>query len=319
MRNYNNLTPPPNILFDSTKFTPIILCMFLEIEKFAPAKINIGLKVLPKTENQDYHQIESIFQTVNLRDRLCVKVIGEYDSCCVTCSNMALPKKNTITCAYEAFREVSGLKRLLGVHVELEKKIPSGGGLGGGSSDAVAMIKALEEIHKIQLTDFQHEKIAEKVGSDVFFFFHCDKNGNACALVSGRGEIVNDIKSRSDLLFVLAFPKIHSSTKEAYKLVDDYYSSGKNDGIRYPDFWELKKIYNTSINRWNFVNSFTAPLSERYPEIGNALQCIRQSGALFSEMSGSGSTVFGIFDSSQNQKRSVDALISKGFSAAMAV
>ena len=123
MRNYNNLTPPPpNILFDSTKFTPIILCMFLEIEKFAPAKINIGLKVLPKTENQDYHQIESIFQTVNLRDRLCVKVIGGYDSCCVTCSNMALPKKNTITCAYEAFREVSGLKRLLGVHVELEKK-----------------------------------------------------------------------------------------------------------------------------------------------------------------------------------------------------
>ena len=189
--------------------------MLTEIEEYAPAKVNIGLKVLPRTLNQAYHQIESIFQTVNLKDRLFIKVIDGYNNCSVTCKDIDLPEENTITLAYKAFKDVSGLEKIASIQVNLEKHIPSGGGLGGGSSDAAALVKALEEIHSVKLNSEQYDKIAEKVGSDVFFFFHCDKNGKGCAIVSGRGEIVNDIKLRTDLHFVLVFPKVHSSTKEA--------------------------------------------------------------------------------------------------------
>ena len=292
--------------------------MLTEIEEFAPAKVNIGLKVLPRTLNQAYHQIESIFQTVNLKDRLLIRVTDGFNNCTVICKDIPLPEENTITMAYKAFKEVSGLENVHSVQVELEKHIPSGGGLGGGSSDAASMVKALEKIHSVKLNAFQYDKIAEKVGSDVFFFFHCDENGKGCAVVSGRGEIVNDIKLRTDLHFVLVFPQVHSSTKEAYQLVDEYYESSKYDGVRFPALGELKKVYTTSLKSWNFVNSFTAPLSERYPEIDKALQNIRQSGALFSDMSGSGSTVFGIYDSEQNSKCAVNYLRSKGFQAAVA-
>ncbi len=286
--------------------------MLTEIELFAPAKVNIGLKVLPKTENEPYHQIESIFQSVNLKDRLTFRVQEGFDRCSVTCARMVLPEKNTITAAYDAFREVTGLEKLRAVQVELEKNIPSGGGLGGGSSDAAAAARALGEIHGIELDALQCDRIAAKVGSDVFFFFHCDKDGRGCAVVSGRGEKIYDIEPRSDLFFALVFPKVHSSTKEAYRLVDEYYASGRYDGVENPALGELKKVYRTSIKHWNFVNSFTAPLSERHQEIGDALQYIRQSGALFSDMSGSGSTVFGIYDSREDLKHAVESLRAKG-------
>lgn len=302
----------------NNKFVFYNFIMVMEIEEFAPAKVNIGLKVLAKTEEEPYHQIESIFQTVSLKDRLITTTEDDYNKCSVNCKQFALPEDNTITRAYKAFKEVTGLENLKSVHVELEKQIPSGGGLGGGSSDAVSMVKALEKIHGIRLDSFQQEKIAGKIGSDVFFFFHCNSSGKGCAVVSGRGEKVNDIEPRSDLSFVLVFPKIHSSTKEAYRLVDDYYASGKYAGVRFPALNELKEIYTTSINRWNFVNSFTVPLTERHQEIENALRFVRQSGALFSDMSGSGSTVFGIFDSKEDSFRAVDMLNSKGFESVVA-
>ena len=107
--------------------------MRTEICVTAPAKINIGLHVLPGCVN-GFHRIESIFQTVTLFDTLVVRA-SEKNGCVVDCEGMELPSDNTILSSYNAFRSVTGMDDF-GVHVALEKRIPSGGGLGGGSSDA---------------------------------------------------------------------------------------------------------------------------------------------------------------------------------------
>jgi 4-diphosphocytidyl-2-C-methyl-D-erythritol kinase len=267
--------------------------MVTEVCVFAPAKINFNLHVLPELKN-GFHNIESIFQTVTLADQLNVCVTGGKKICRIFCEDMVLPEKNTIVSSYEAFCSVTG-KELPGVCVKLIKRIPSGGGLGGGSSDAAAFIKALEIVSGITLSMSQKEKIASCVGSDVFFFLFCGREG--CAVVSGRGEIVQPIRARSDLYILLVFPGVQSPTKEAYALVDKYFASGKTTVC--PAYTDLETIYNDPVSSWSFANSFTPSLVSCFPEVGRALDDIRRSGALYGEMSGSGSTVYGIFPSAK--------------------
>ena len=264
----------------------------------APAKVNIGLKVLKKRAD-GYHNIESIFQTLDFSDELQIRRIPQKE-CIVRCAQMQLPLENTLTKTYSAFCSETNID--FGVEVVLNKFLPAGGGLGGGSSDGASLLKGLAELAEIQLTDSLADAVAEKVGSDVFFFLHSGffQRGRGCALVSGRGELVESIESRTDLSFVLIFPGIHSSTKEAYSLVDHAYELGLYDSVykvSYPDFSELKRLYYGFIGAWKFTNSFTPVLIDKYPLIGEALRDILECGADWADMSGSGATVFGVFQS----------------------
>ena len=218
--------------------------MMQEISVKAFAKVNFGLAVLPK-RNDGFHCIESIFQTVDLSDELVIKR-SEKKGCFVTCDSMQLPEVNTITAAYKALDQVLE-SELFGVEVFIKKGIPSGGGLGGGSSDAAAFIRGMELLGDFRLSDDKKDYIADKTGSDVFFFMHCDDKGSGCALVSGRGEVVKQIQPRKDLWLVMIFPGVHSSTKEAYSLVDDAFEKGRK--IKSPDFSEYEFIYNKSRNQ----------------------------------------------------------------------
>lgn len=253
------------------------------------AKVNFGLNVFSKRED-NFHNIESIFQTIDLYDELVVSEI-ENKQCIVECDAYELPKKNTLTLSYEAFCSVSDVD-VPGVKVNLKKGIPSGGGLGGGSADAAALIRVLQKICGIKLSDEQLDLIASKTGSDVFFFLHCDDEGKGCALVSGRGEVVKKIVPRDDLFLLLIFPKVSSSTKEAYDLVDKYLA--KKDKVKGPGLAELEDVYRKAVNQWNFVNTFTPALSKKYKEIEAALIDLKKVGSEYVEMSGSGSTVFGV-------------------------
>ena len=278
--------------------------MMTEVCVTAPAKINIGLHVLPGRAN-GFHTIESIFQTVTLFDTLVVRA-SEKKGCIVECEDMKLPSDNTILSSYNAFRSVTGMDDF-GVHVALEKRIPSGGGLGGGSSDAAACIRAFEALNKITLSVRQLESIASKIGSDVFFFLLCGAEG--CAVVTGRGEIVKPIHARDDLFMLLVFPGVHSSTQEAYALFDDGCAAGKI--VPCPAYADLETVYKTPASSWNFANSFTPYLVSRFPEIGFALDDLRREGALFAEMSGSGSTVYGIFPSEEEAENVRSVLASR--------
>ena len=260
----------------------------------AYAKVNFGLNVLPKNggeQKNEYHNLESIFQTVDLYDVLTVEK-NNSSVCTVICKDMKLPEKNTLTNAYDAFFQITGLEKV-GICVELKKGIPSGGGLGGGSSDAAALVRALQDICDIRLNQKQLDFIASKTGSDVFFFMNCDEQGKGCALVWGRGENVKMISPRKDLFLVLIFPQQSSSTKEAYALLDEAYQRGEK--LESPSLNELENIYNRSVEDWTFINSFTPVISNSCEEIRLALKDLHKVGCCYSEMSGSGSTVYGVF------------------------
>lgn len=256
----------------------------------AYAKINFGLKVLPKRED-GFHNIESIFQTIDLYDELTVTPVLK-KGCDVICDSIQLPEVNTLTKAYASFCEVTG-KEDFGISVQLKKGIPAGGGLGGGSSDAAALIRCLEKLYDIKLNDNQLDVIADKTGSDVFFFMHCDQDGRGCALVSGRGEIIKKIAPRNDIYLLLILPGVNSSTKEAYSLVDKAFED--NTAITSPDFAELENIYRKSIDEWTFTNTFTPVIAGAYKEVCKAIKDLKETGCCYAEMSGSGSTVFGAF------------------------
>ena len=264
--------------------------MLNEYVERAYAKINFNLNVLPR-RSDGFHSIESIFQTVDLFDELNVTT-SEDDCCNVVCEKMILPVQNTLTMAYQSFRECTNCT-VPGIRVSLTKGIPAGGGLGGGSSDAAALIRVLEKMCGLKLTENQLDYIAGKTGSDVFFFMHCGPEGKRAALVSGRGEFVKKIESRQDLLLLLVFPAVASSTKEAYMLVDDDLQKGYK--VKCPDFKDLAAIYADQPKNWGFKNSFTPALCKKYSEIKEALEQLKKTGADYVEMSGSGSTVFGVF------------------------
>lgn len=270
--------------------------MFYRKNYRAYAKVNFGLNVLPKKnigdeKTSEFHNIESIFQTIDLYDKLIVKK-NKTIGCKIICDSMELPKKNTLSDAFEAFCEITGLKNI-GISVILKKGIPSGGGLGGGSADAAALVRALQNIFNLKLNQSQLNFIASKTGSDVFFFMNCDKNGKGCALVSGRGEIVQKINPRRKLNLLLIFPKQSSSTKEAYSLLDKSYENGVM--LKSPSFSKLETVYNSSVENWTFINSFTPVISDSCKEIRLAIKDLQKVGCCFAEMSGSGSTVYGVF------------------------
>ncbi|MBQ0039000.1 MAG: 4-(cytidine 5'-diphospho)-2-C-methyl-D-erythritol kinase [Treponema sp.] len=263
----------------------------------APAKINLGLKVFPKRAD-GYHDIQSVFQTVGLFDEITVRIQGNDDTCVVECDSLQLPEENTFTAAYKAFCVLTGIKK--GIHVFVKKRIPAGGGLGGGSSDASSFIQSLDNLLCTQLDLASFTQLSSEVGSDVFFFTHAlNADGKKrfshfepfAAYVEGRGEKVRQISCRTDFHVLLVLPGVSVSTRIAYGLVDKKISMA--DGFCLGENPEL--IYQKKLEDWNFVNDFTVPVSEEYVQVAQALQDLKKCGAVFADMSGSGSTVFGVF------------------------
>lgn len=272
------------------------------------AKVNFNLKVLPLKED-GFHNIESIFQTVSVYNQVIVDV-KDGTGCEVFCDTMVLPQKNTITMAYEAFCQITNVE-VPGVKVTLIKGIPAGGGLGGGSADAAAFVRLLQKICGIKLSDGQLDYIASKTGSDVFFFMHCDEEGKGAALVSGRGEIVEKIDSRTDLYLLLIFPRVGSNTKEAYSKVDAYLADG--DKLNYPSLKELESIYRLPPDKWIFNNTFYLALKNQIPELEKALEELKKTDAVYTALSGSGSTVFGVYTSLDSAKKA-EKIVEKAWS-----
>lgn len=251
----------------------------------APAKLNLHLEVYPK-RSDGYHPIKSIFQTISLVDDLVVSLSGKSLSCVVECDAMQLPVENTLTKTYRLFCQISGVTA--GVRVKLTKRIPSGAGLGGGSSDAATFLLILNRMFDYPLGLNQLEEIANLVGSDVLFFL----SGGA-AIVTGRGDIVEPIKPREDFCIVVVYPDVHCSTPESYGLVDEYFALGKT--VNETALQDLEKMYYEPISEWRFLNTFTNPVATKFPVIFDVMKSLENLGADYVQMSGSGSTVFGVF------------------------
>ena len=202
---------------------------------------------------------------------------------------MPLPVGNTLTEAWKAFCNVSDVDT--GVRVRLIKNLPAGSGLGAGSSDAAALLKAANELFAMPLSDSELTTLALQVGSDVPFFLK-----SSAGIVTGRGEVFEPIRARTDCFGILIWPDVQSSTKEAYELLDNQKEALSHEC----EAWGYEKLaaqYMAPFKTWRFVNDFQPVLEQRYPVIGRVRKELYEQGAAFAQMSGSGSAVFGLFSS----------------------
>jgi len=252
----------------------------------APAKVNLFLEILGKRPD-GFHAIHSLFQAVSLFDRLTFQPLPDPGIRLTVRGDTPAPigPENTVIKAYEAFRALANSG--FGLQVDLEKCIPSGAGLGGGSADAAATIVACNALLNNQLTIGQLSEIGARVGSDVPFFFSCGQ-----AIVTGRGEVVTESQFPTDYWLVLVTPALSISTAASYA------------GLNMP-LTDIRRASSFSGSRSaaEFVNSlrltgndFESGHLESFPVLSKIRDWLTDRGARLVRMSGSGSTMFGIFE-----------------------
>ena len=249
---------------------------------FPRAKINIGLRVTGK-RHDGFHDIETIFYPVGLYDALEFVIppgqAGE-DTLVVTGINIgSRPKENLVMRALKKMRENYDIPFL---KIHLHKRIPAAAGLGGGSSDAACIMKAINKCFRLSIDMVTLKRIALEVGSDCPFFID-----PVPSFATGRGELLKPVSYLPEgFKIVLVNPGIRISTRDAY-----------NNCIPARPANSLEELIRLHPSEWkeSITNDFEQFVFKLYPEIEDIKISLYRAGALFSSMSGSGSTVYGIF------------------------
>ena len=258
------------------------------IRVLAPGKVNLTLRVLRKRED-GYHDIKSLVQKVSIYDRITIAEADE-PGIHLACTDPSLPvgPDNLAFRAAQLILRKYGLQEK-GVSIHLEKSIPHGAGLGGGSSDAAAVLMGINSLLKLSGTRDELVKIGMEIGSDIPLFLFPSP-----ALVTGRGERVEPSHVLINAVYVVVFPGFGVSTGWAYsnfrltKAPDKYTISGlckTARGALPPEQWQDL-----------LVNDLEETVATRHPEIGRCQEELLRVGACASLMSGSGSAVFGLFE-----------------------
>jgi 4-diphosphocytidyl-2-C-methyl-D-erythritol kinase len=276
--------------------------MTASVKVIAPSKVNLHLRVY-KRRPDGFHGIRSLFQAVSLADEIVVRSLKTIDTIEIEGSFDCPAEDTTIYQAVQVFRQASGIRT--GLSISVAKIVPAGAGLGGGSGDAAAVLRALDALFDAGFDREALAGIGAQIGSDVPFFFD-----GGCALVSGRGEKVESLVSREDFALAIHFPGFSISSAEAYRVLDRYRpdDSGEAD----PSEEALKAAYYDACGFWPFANSFERFIGGEHPLIPELRARFRRLGALFASMSGSGSSVFGVFSSAHEAGLAVDALRKEG-------
>ena len=252
------------------------------------AKINLGLQVLNKRED-GYHNLHSLFMEIDLADELSFREASEL-KLGIEGADLPLDENNLITKAYRLIRsKVEDVQSEYSIH--LKKKIPIGGGLGGGSSNAATVLTTLNKLWELNLTEDELENMSKSLGADVPFFIR-----GGIQLIEGIGDLLSPIDPApmKDLQFILVIPPIHISTPWAYRALNKTLQPDKSR----PKFAPLSRPMNWEL----FDNDFERIIYETYPEIRETKVNLQKAGALYAGLSGSGSTVFGVFDNLQKAK-----------------
>ena len=245
---------------------------------FPNAKINLGLFITEKRID-GFHNLESLFLPIPLCDILEVTVTTEDTTLICTGLSYDIPtEKNIVFKAWQLLNEAHAIGN---VTIHLHKIIPSGAGMGGGSSDGTFMLKALNELFQLNLSIAQLEDLASQLGSDCPFFVQ-----NKAALISGRGEVVMPVDfSLGGKYLVVVNPGIHISTAQAFQGIQPQ-----------PSNFDWKNVVeNQELNNL-LKNDFETQVFNLFPEIQIIKERLLNAGAYYASMSGTGSTVYGIFN-----------------------
>jgi 4-diphosphocytidyl-2-C-methyl-D-erythritol kinase len=267
----------------------------------AYAKINIGLHVLGKRPD-GYHNIETLFRLINLYDELQFLMADEGTA--FSSDHPLLPNDNTNLClrAAHLLRDVTGIHS--GVEITLKKRIPLGAGLGGGSSDAAAVLKGLTKLWALDISTTELQTISASLGSDVPFFF-----SSQTAYATGRGECLEPCSTRIPYWILTVTPNIHVSTAWAYAHIRPRSADDR------PDLRELllASADNPVVLRQRLRNDFEESVFTEFPEIGAVKETLLNQGADVALMSGSGSSVFGLFSSEKTAHKMKSDLSARYF------
>ncbi len=249
---------------------------------FPNAKINLGLSIIDKRDD-GYHDIESLIVPINLYDVL--EIIENKENCediLFTSSGFPIDvdaKKNLVVRAINLLKQDY---RLPPLKVHLHKHIPMGAGLGGGSSDAAFALKLINEMFDLSLSCNTLEGYARQLGSDCALFIN-----NQPVIVKGRGDVLEPaVFNINDYEIKLIHPRIHISTAEAYANI-----------IPHKPEIAVSTIIKQPISTWKeeLFNDFETFAFAQYPELKNIKDQLYAQGAVYAAMSGSGSSIFGIF------------------------
>ena len=258
----------------------------------APAKINLYLDVLGR-RHDGYHDIESIMQTVSLCDVIEVTAADSGITLSASADTVPLDERNRAYKAAKLFFDKTGING--GAKIHIEKRIPVSSGLAGGSTDAGATLKALNEIFDYPLTEDELLALGGNLGADVPF---CMVGG--CALCEGIGEKLKKLPSMTPYTVVIARGGEGVSTPKAYGMLDEKYG----DELAKP-FADISKVID-AINNDNITevcnsvyNTFESVVLPTHPEATLYREKLLEYGAVCAMMSGSGPAVFGIFDDTE--------------------
>ncbi len=259
----------------------------------ANAKLNLFLKINGIT-NFGYHDMTMINQSISLYDYIKITKNDNQGIKIIDKTTDIEFKENIM---YKTAKIINDQISKIDVDIEINKKIPMQAGLGGGSSDAAAVITGLDHIYNLNLSDEQKIDIAVKVGADVPF---CLFGGTK--YVGGIGEKINDVKS-DNFLFIIIKPDENMPTNQAFMLYDN------SEKIkRSTDFLQGIKNIDLDLIRKNFYNDFEPVISDKFSIIEKIKSDFYKIGASFTMMSGSGTTVYAIFDEENTRQRAYDYL-----------
>ena len=263
---------------------------------FSPAKINLGLQIIERRQD-GFHNLQSLMYPIPLCDIIEIgQLPGQIMPVRFTQSGISAgstPENNLCMRAWELMRSEISLPP---VAMHLHKQIPVGAGLGGGSSNASTVLKALNTLAHKPLSTEHMSELAERLGSDCPFFLQADP-----MLAEGRGEILSRVSvSLGSYFLVVLFPGLHISTAEAYRKVT----------ATRPDK-HLKQVIEAPVHQWKdaLKNDFEQSLFEQYPQLKKLKHNLYGAGALYAAMSGSGSSLFGIFESCPELPREIRQVV----------
>ena len=261
---------------------------------FPCAKINLGLNITSKRED-GYHNLETIFYPVPLTDALEVKLMHDDfpsdEPCDLKITGNAVDcdeKNNLVVKAYTLLAQDFKLPR---VHTHLVKRIPMQAGLGGGSADGAFMIRLLDERFRLNMGIAEMERYASRLGSDCAFFITAEPS-----FATGRGEVLEPVNIAEQNLkgyyIAIVKPAIAVSTREAFKQII----------CRQPEHC-CRDIVRQPVESWKTVltNDFEEPAFKQHSELGDIKQRLYDLGAVYAQMSGSGSAFFGLFRTDPQQ------------------
>ena len=277
----------------------------------ANAKVNFTLEVFGK-RTDGYHDLRSVVMPISLSDTLDIGVTDDGEITSDTGYDDDLCVKAARVLRNVRMFDCSNV-RMPGARISVVKRIPAGGGLGGGSADAAAVLRALNELWKVGLSREELAEVGAQVGSDVPALVL-----NAPVVMEGRGEKITPLiqtfehSEHSNINLVLVNPGVHSSTKDVYAACEPRPLDGENATAK---MVEALKAGDVGKIAAALMNDLQEPAVKQHPEIADALVSLRTTGVLGAMMSGSGSSVFGLVENESEARRISSEMNAHGYKA----